>query len=198
VLGLTAHAGAESRTQCLAAGMLAHVTKPIELDTLVTEILRHRRTSPSPASVPAKAAAALAAAPQPVAVTAATASKLIDWPALEAQFKGKADIVSRIAGKALTTYRNDVIRLRELAAGQGALDELAFLAHNIKGSAGALKAQRIHELAATTDRAARAGQADSQALAATLAEELGTLIVELETRGAEAGQKALGQLQSTP
>ncbi len=195
VLGLTAHAGAESRALCLTAGMLAHVTKPIELDTLVTEILRHRRASSG--SVPAKAAAALPAAPEAVAVTAATASKLIDWPALEAQFKGKSDIVSRIASKALTTYRNDLIRLRELAAGHGALDELAFLAHNIKGSAGALKAQSIHELAATTDRAARAGQADSQVLAATLADELGALIVELETRGAEAGQSLAGQLQSS-
>jgi signal transduction histidine kinase/DNA-binding response OmpR family regulator len=198
VLGLTAHAGAESRTQCLAAGMLAHVTKPIELDTLVTEILRHRRSSPPRASVPAQAAAVLPAAPEAVAVTAATASRLIDWPALDAQFKGKASVVSRIAGKAIITYRNEATHLRELAAGQGGLDELAFLAHNIKGSAGALKAQSIHELAAATDLSARAGQADSRALAATLAGQLDELIVELETHSAEAGQKATAQLQSNP
>ncbi|WP_300437395.1 hybrid sensor histidine kinase/response regulator [Zoogloea sp.] len=198
VLGLTAHAGAESRTQCLAAGMLAHVTKPIELDTLVTEILRHRRSSPPRASVPAQAAAVLPAAPEAVAVTAATASRLIDWPALDAQFKGKASVVSRIAGKAIITYRNEATHLRELAAGQGGLDELAFLAHNIKGSAGALKAQSIHELAAATDLSARAGQPDSRALAATLAGQLDELIVELEIHSAEAGQKATAQLQSNP
>ena len=197
VLGLTAHAGAESRTQCLAAGMLAHVTKPIELDTLVTEILQYRRSSPPRASVPAKAAGAPPAAPEPVAVTAATGSKLIDWPALNAQFKGKASVVGRIAGKAIITYRKEATLLHELAAGQGGLDELAFLAHNIKGSAGALKAQSIHELATATDLSARAGQAHSRALAATLAGQLDALIVELETHSAESGQNATGQLQST-
>jgi CheY-like chemotaxis protein len=41
VLGLTAHAGPEARDACLAAGMRAHLPKPLELDDLVREILEH-------------------------------------------------------------------------------------------------------------------------------------------------------------
>ena len=40
VIGLTAHAMDEERDKCLAAGMVAHVTKPIDMETLVAAILR--------------------------------------------------------------------------------------------------------------------------------------------------------------
>ena len=40
VIGLTAHALAEERAKCLAAGMVDHVAKPIDVDSLVTAILR--------------------------------------------------------------------------------------------------------------------------------------------------------------
>ena len=45
VIGLTAHALAEERQRCLAAGMVEHVTKPIDADELVDAILRHVRGS---------------------------------------------------------------------------------------------------------------------------------------------------------
>ncbi|MBI4983917.1 MAG: response regulator, partial [Rhodocyclales bacterium] len=41
VVGLTAHALAEERERTLAAGMVAHVTKPVVLDELVVVILQH-------------------------------------------------------------------------------------------------------------------------------------------------------------
>ena len=40
VIGLTAHAMAEERDKCHAAGMVAHLSKPVDLDTLVEAILR--------------------------------------------------------------------------------------------------------------------------------------------------------------
>ena len=40
VIGLTAHALIEEREKSLAAGMVEHVTKPIDLDALVSAILR--------------------------------------------------------------------------------------------------------------------------------------------------------------
>jgi CheY-like chemotaxis protein/anti-sigma regulatory factor (Ser/Thr protein kinase) len=39
VIGLTAHALEEERDKCLEAGMVAHVTKPIDIDLLVAAIL---------------------------------------------------------------------------------------------------------------------------------------------------------------
>ena len=40
VIGVTAHALVEEREKSLAAGMVEHVTKPIDIDTLVIAILR--------------------------------------------------------------------------------------------------------------------------------------------------------------
>ncbi len=41
IIGLTAHALAEERDKCLAAGMVDHVTKPIDIDNLVSVIQTH-------------------------------------------------------------------------------------------------------------------------------------------------------------
>jgi len=189
VLGLTAHAGAEACERCLDAGMLAHIPKPIDIGSLITEIMRHSiPTTAAPCVDPTHSgdAATLtpAEAPPPTAASPA-ASGLVDWTALETQFNGKTAFVTRLAGKALVSYRSSVIRLRALASGEGYLAELSFLAHSIKGSAGTLKATRIHELAAETDQSARAGGEDSRTLAGKLATELDGLIQELERRTGE-------------
>jgi CheY-like chemotaxis protein/HPt (histidine-containing phosphotransfer) domain-containing protein len=77
---------------------------------------------------------------------------------------------------------NELVRLRELADGEGELAALAFLAHGIKGSAGALHATSVHQLAAEVDAAARAGSADARELAGKLADQLEALLGELEMR----------------
>jgi signal transduction histidine kinase/CheY-like chemotaxis protein len=41
IIGLTAHALAEERDKCLVAGMVDHVTKPIDIDTLVNTIRKY-------------------------------------------------------------------------------------------------------------------------------------------------------------
>ncbi|HET9644108.1 MAG TPA: PAS domain S-box protein [Burkholderiaceae bacterium] len=43
VVGLTAHAMPEERERCLAAGMVDHLAKPVEVEQLVRVVLRHRR-----------------------------------------------------------------------------------------------------------------------------------------------------------
>jgi len=175
ILGLTAHADEETRVRCLAAGMLAHIPKPINLDLLITEVCRHSRR-PSP---PQTGRATMPATTLP---SDATTTGMVDWSALEIQFRGKASFVSRLADKALTNYRTSAIRLRALAAGEGELSELSFLAHSIKGTAGTLKATAVYELAAATDQAAREGSPDSRSLAGELANQLDELMLELEVR----------------
>ena len=113
---------------------------------------------------------------------------LIDWQALDNQFKGKDGFVTRIVHTAIVTYQKDARHLRALAQGDGDMDDISFAAHSIKGSAGALKAMQVHELAAATDLAARASHPDSRALAARLAEQLDMMILELATRVGEPPQ----------
>ena len=43
VIGQTAHALAEERDKCLAAGMVAHIAKPLDPDEMVRKILQHKR-----------------------------------------------------------------------------------------------------------------------------------------------------------
>jgi CheY-like chemotaxis protein len=51
IIGLTAHAMLEERNRCLAAGMVAHVAKPIELEGFVVTVQLHaRRLQPMPAT----------------------------------------------------------------------------------------------------------------------------------------------------
>ncbi|HYQ71745.1 MAG TPA: ATP-binding protein, partial [Gammaproteobacteria bacterium] len=60
VIGLTAHAMQEAREQCLAAGMVAHVTKPINVNDLVEVLLQQlsdgdKRHAPAAMPQPAPA-----------------------------------------------------------------------------------------------------------------------------------------------
>ena len=183
VLGLTAHAGPEARDACLAAGMRAHLPKPLELDDLVREVLRHH----APLETPAAPTVPDDATNEPPGDGHPPRSGLVDWAELEAQFKGKASFVTGLASKALTGYLVQAARLHAIAAGDGELAELAFIAHSVKGSAGALKLTTLHELAAAADQAAHAGHESARQLAAELADQLGRLIPELEARTAAAG-----------
>jgi PAS domain S-box-containing protein len=56
VIGLTAHAMEEERQRCLAAGMLSHVSKPIDLDALVATVLRYARAPRAADHQPASSA----------------------------------------------------------------------------------------------------------------------------------------------
>ena len=175
VLGLTAHAGTEARDACLAAGMCAHLPKPFELDQLVAEILKHTPTglrTPAAPRPPERGSRHLAE----------RSAGAVNWPALEALFKGRPQFVDQIARKALSTYRNELAELREFAGGEGTLAALAFLAQGIKDSAGALQAPGIQQLATGVDASARAGHNEARVLAGTLADHLEALLEELEMR----------------
>lgn len=107
---------------------------------------------------------------------------LVDWQALEAQFKGKTRFVTGLAEKALKQYRSSAEQLHAMAAGSGDYPEISFLAHSIKGTAGTLKADLVHNQASETDLAARAARPECRNMAGDLAELLEALMVELEAR----------------
>ena len=108
VIGLTAHALADERDKCLAAGMVEHVTKPIDTDVLVAAILRHARR---PVWGNRKEAAGEPLAVPATAMTAADA--IIDWAKLEARFNGKRDFVDRLANTVLASQAETPARDRK-------------------------------------------------------------------------------------
>ncbi len=167
IIGLTAHALAEEREKMFAAGMVEHVTKPVQYEELRACILRHisaqRQTGAAPAcSVPTPAAVPLAVP----GYRDDAAALRIDWEALNARHARHPEFIGKLLHLALKSNADTCAQLR---AAVHAIDlpRIAFLAHSVKGLAANLYAESLHELAMLAERAARAGDSDAaeQALA---------------------------------
>ncbi len=175
VIGLTAHAFAEERARCLAAGMVEHVAKPIQMEELVAVILRHLGRPPAP---PVHAPA-LVARHGPIEVT-------LDWPALALQYPGKESFALHLLERFREIYGDAPRRLREMAR-EGQWQELAELAHGIRGVAGFIMARALVSLAGEVEEAIRAGTPEIGALVQTLADRTGCVLDEIASRrGAQA------------
>ena len=153
VIGLTAHAMAEDRESCLAAGMVEHVSKPVEIDHLAAVILRHVAGRDQP--------------PQ------------IDRTALRARYGDRRDFLCRLVETVKSAHGDTAARLREAAAAKD-LHSLRTLAHTVKGSAGNLHAERLRALAAKAEQAARDEADDAVPKARTLADAVDDLLAELK------------------
>lgn len=170
VIALTAHAFAEERDRSLQAGMIDHVTKPIDPDELAAVILRHVRSEP-PAYLPLD--------PQLNAVCQSPGKSEIDWQALDTSFKGKKQLIEKVLNKASENYRGTPDKLRQLAE-QGAIAEISFVAHSLKGLAGNLQAWVIHTLASETELAAKAGEERYRAMAEQLALRVEAMLADID------------------
>ncbi|MDX9995269.1 MAG: response regulator [Rhodocyclaceae bacterium] len=145
VIGVTAHALAEERERILAAGMVAHVPKPVHLDDLVDALLRATGRDAVP---PAPTFAA------PAAVSTSSRPSALDMPALLARYKGKADFVMRLLHTVRTNHADMPARLRG-AAEAGDLEQAMLLAHSLKGISGNIAARETQALAHEVERACR-------------------------------------------
>jgi CheY-like chemotaxis protein/HPt (histidine-containing phosphotransfer) domain-containing protein len=168
IIGLTAHALGEERDRCLAAGMVEHVTKPIDADVLVAALLRHVGR---PISRPA---------PVPVAEQGGP----IDWPALLARYNGRQDFVAKLAATALASHRETPATLRHAAQVRD-LPGLAFTAHALKSLSGNLMARGVEALARQVETAARAREPQAADVAVKLADAVEVLLAALTIRVGE-------------
>jgi two-component system, sensor histidine kinase and response regulator len=200
VVGLTAHAMAEERKRCFANGMVDHVTKPIELETLVAAVNKHarRRGTERPGAAPI-ADAAEPAMPTagnfippvpdegaaPATPTIASAGQddtaVIDWAALQERFNGRQAFIDKLVATTLANIGDKAAVLRAAAA-RGDYAQLAFVAHGLKAVGGNMKASQIHYLGAGAESAARAEQPEALDLAEQLARAVDTLVAALAAR----------------
>lgn len=181
VIGITAHAMAEERARCLAAGMVEHVAKPLALDALVAAILCQARgtsraeQAPSSRQTPPEMPCPSRAEPDGNAQEV----PIIDWDKLEARFNGKRDFVNKLAKTALSSQQETPAKLR--AAGND-YKVLTFLAHSLKGMGGNLLADELHALAARVEVAANRQDEGALALVEPLAVETEKLLEALAKR----------------
>lgn len=135
VLAMTAHALAEERAQCLAAGMQGHIAKPLDVARLVRELQRYR--PPPPAT--------------PVA-------PILDMAVGLRQFDGQTMLYRRTLQSFTAQYADGLAGWAGwLAAGDWAA--LRRGAHTLQGLAATLGAQDLHRAALALERSAAAADA---------------------------------------
>ncbi len=174
VIGLTARAMPEERDRCLAAGMVEHMAKPVDLDRLVDVLRQHVpgfRGSPGGDHPPSSRLRSPAELRAPTTPSTEAAPSLVDWTALLNRFKGRREFVDKLVVTVIRTHQTTADRLR-VAARSSDLEEIVFVAHSLKGMGGNLMARPLQTLADRTESAARAGGSESASLADRLAQVL--------------------------
>ena len=161
IIALTAHALAEARRKCLAAGMEDIVSKPIDPERLVAVIRHHARSAAPVADTGAGNAA-----------TAPPGS--IDFDALQARWNRTPGMAARLLRIFLDAKEDAARGLRDAAAVED-LKRIAFVSHNLKSVLGGIEAAHGAMLAADTYLAANAGESSAVELARRLAAEVEAL-----------------------
>jgi signal transduction histidine kinase/DNA-binding response OmpR family regulator len=173
VIGLTAHALSDERDKCFASGMVDHVTKPIDADELVRTVLSHvsRDVDVSIVAVEIQ---------EPSKQSKVTSeSSMIDWPALRKRFNNRQAFIEKVFRLALTNYRKTPQQLRQLIQ-ENDFKAMGDIAHGLKSVAGNLEANALQELALQVQLSCHGNAGDTAELGQKLANQLETLISELD------------------
>jgi len=167
IIGQTAHVFREEHERCIAAGMTAVMTKPIDDEAMIQTIL-----SSAPCSSGSGNTSANKSAPPK------TALPVIDWKTLMARFRGRRDTVAGFIDLAVPTNEERILALRQLADLDD-IGQIASVAHGIKGVAGTMAALEVEALAVQTLECARTGDRSTRVRAIDLAEALERLVAVL-------------------
>jgi PAS domain S-box-containing protein len=142
VIGLTAHAMAEERDRCLAAGMVDHVVKPVEIDTLVAAILRQVRLDTQPAAI----APVVADSPQHgAAFGGCDDPDIIDLGVLASRVGSDPAKIAKYTERFVETTRDALGEMRSALAARD-LPVLGSLGHRLKSAALTVGAMRFGKL----------------------------------------------------
>ena len=152
VIGLTAHALAEERDKCLAAGMVQHVAKPIVLNELINAIRKHVRKDMAAAD--AEVADSEAQPELALPFVSVGDGQFINWSLVEAHYQGNTEFLIRLLNAIVLGNGEKPQALRQ-ACDERNFKQLAFLTHSLKGMAGGILPGNLHELVVLADAAAR-------------------------------------------
>lgn len=184
VIGLTAHALVEVRERCFAAGMVDHVTKPVDLDTLVAVILRCARAPLGPPSAPGQAEPAPRSGAAP-SEAANEPQAHFDFARLIERSNHRLPFVYKLLGVTLTDTARHAERLERASAGSD-YEELEAAAHALRGISGVICADALLESAKRAEVSARERAPEArergEELSAELAVVRGEILAKLNDR----------------
>lgn len=153
VIGLTAHAMEEERVRCLAAGMVAHVTKPIEINHLVDIVLQQLPIAGRQENIPASEVVQPAPSPE------IPEQELLPGFNIASTLENLQCDLPTFKKILLTFYRQRKNNCDEIAGmlAQGEVMQARELLHGIAGSSGYLGAAQLHQAAKNMEEACKTG-----------------------------------------
>lgn len=184
VIALTAHALADERKLCSEAGMVAHLTKPLDPDELVRVVLAH---AANPPPTDRQAATASPAPPPPAAAAEVVLPETpeLDLTAGLRAVSGRRDRYRNLLDKFGPQYRAQPALIRA-ALQAGNLAEARRLAHGLKGVAATIGAPAVAAAALAVEQPLNAALRDNtppgavEALLDTLNQAIVRLIEAIE------------------
>jgi PAS domain S-box-containing protein len=147
VIGLTAHAMAEERDKCFAAGMVDHVVKPVDIDTLVAAIGQHVRQERRFAGQNTLTATA----PNAPLVGGCNDPEIIDLAVLAGLVGDDPAKIAKFSARFVQTA-GDTLAEMESAVAASDLHALGQLGHRLKSAAFTVGAMRFGELCHAVER----------------------------------------------
>lgn len=166
IVAMTAGAFEDDRAASRAAGMNAHLSKPVEPEILYATLLKWL-----PGDAPAVATRRPGLSAQPDDNDRNLIAALSGVPGLDVEFGLKSLMGSptkylRMLRRYMESHVDDVDLMNSLLAGDEGRDALRLI-HSLKGLSGTLGARRIQDLAARLEASLKQGMAD-QAVAREL------------------------------
>jgi PAS domain S-box-containing protein len=173
IIGQTAHALKEEHDKCFAAGMVAIISKPIDIDELVRTVLTYTRQEHR------ISLDEVAPTHEPFAArTVSGPARIIQWAEMNARYGTKPGMLAKLCNAFLEKHAGDADALRSSIPDRK-YTELEHVAHSLKGATGYLYAGEVAKAASELMKSARAQSPEALGQAHQLADMLEQMLEEL-------------------